>query len=430
GFEQVFTAGLYDDEGRKVEGHGAPEWSLADDTLATIDGDGVFKGLLPGKVELRVKIDGHEGAIVVPVVLRFAQVVVGDKHACGRTLMGEAWCWGQGFHGQLGAGDLGAEAFSRVPLKVAGGLAFTSIAAGAEHTCGVTSTGDVHCWGRNQDGQVGVADVTVAWEPALVSFLPSGAVVGSLSLEGNGSCALTRDSETVSGGIVWCWGSVVEAKQPTEQLFTTRFRSLDIGATHLCAIGRGEGVSELFCWGQNADGQADPAQPGDDVGAPLRLGEIQGTIYASGGSHVCARFKDGKTRCWGNGQAGQIGAGEVVDSAPMTEVSGDHAFTALWASGTQTCGVDAEGAWCWGMNRKGALGLGVDGGDTPVTEPARVSGLSFSSIAPGERMSCGIGIDSLVYCWGSNELGQLGAGSREPSALDPLLVSGQTGEED
>ena len=41
-------------------------------------------------------------------------------------------------------------------------LSFTSVSAGRDHTCGVTTTGDALCWGEDYDGQ--------ATPPAGVSF--------------------------------------------------------------------------------------------------------------------------------------------------------------------------------------------------------------------------------------------------------------------
>ena len=85
--------------------------------------------------------------------LLFDSLAVGQSHACGLTAGGGAYCWGANTIGQLGTGTAGAP--SQVPVAVAGGLAFTSLAAGASHTCGLTAAGAAYCWGNGTSGQLG-----------------------------------------------------------------------------------------------------------------------------------------------------------------------------------------------------------------------------------------------------------------------------------
>jgi alpha-tubulin suppressor-like RCC1 family protein len=90
-----------------------------------------------------------------PVVtaLRFSSIAPGSSHTCAVATSGEAYCWGQGTQGQLGTGNLTSLTAPDVPVQSS--AAFESVSAGSQHSCGITTTGDVQCWGRNNVGQLG-----------------------------------------------------------------------------------------------------------------------------------------------------------------------------------------------------------------------------------------------------------------------------------
>ena len=77
------------------------------------------------------------------------------------------------------------------------------------------------------------------------------------------------------------------------------------------------------------------------------------------------------------------------------------------AGGRHSCALDASGAaFCWGANDQGQLG---DGTRDDHTGPSVVAGeLTFSQLSAGASHSCGVSRDGDAYCWGNNERGQLG----------------------
>jgi alpha-tubulin suppressor-like RCC1 family protein len=88
--------------------------------------------------------------------LRFSTVSAAHDHSCGLTEAGAAYCWGHNDRGQLGTGSVGGPGtFSAVPVPVAGGLQFVTLAARSYHTCAVTAAGEAYCWGDNSSGQLG-----------------------------------------------------------------------------------------------------------------------------------------------------------------------------------------------------------------------------------------------------------------------------------
>ncbi len=71
----------------------------------------------------------------------------GDAHTCGVTPAGLLLCWGDGSAGQLGDGTSGPGHSALLPRSI--GSPYQSVFAGDEHTCAISSTGSLLCWGRS-----------------------------------------------------------------------------------------------------------------------------------------------------------------------------------------------------------------------------------------------------------------------------------------
>jgi hypothetical protein len=78
-----------------------------------------------------------------------------------------------------------------------------------------------------------------------------------------------------------------------------------------------------------------------------------------------------------------------------------------------SCALSTVGeAYCWGANEVAQLG---DDTERSRATPAPVFGrLELATLAVGWRHTCGIDVDGAVWCWGSNDYGQLGVGDRNP----------------
>jgi hypothetical protein len=149
-----------------------------------------------------------------------------------------------------------------------------------------------------------------------------------------------------------------------------------------------------------------------------------GSVSAGIGQHACAVTTAGDAYCWGRNTNGQLGNGSTTDRLTPVAVSGGLTFGMVSAGANEhTCGVTTGGqAWCWGWNNYGEVG---DGTTTTRLAPVAVSGgLTFAAVSGGANgFTCGLTTAGAGYCWGLNNVGQLGDGTTT-ARLTPVAVSG------
>lgn len=338
-------------------------------------------------------------------------------HTCAVNSTGSVYCWGYGANGQLGDNT---STTRNAPVQVTGvgGTGFLANAAtvavggtsgSTGHTCALTTTGTVYCWGYNNTGQLG--DNTITGRPAPVQVLGVGAV-GFLS----NITAIAAGGGTSNNG-------------------TT------------CAV---NSSGSMFCWGDNTNGKlgdntATQRNTPVQVVGSLGLGFLSNiytlsvsSSYSSYG-HVCAVSTTGSVNCFGNNSFGQLGNGTsnvATQSSPVqTWQPGSVAFTQISASNGHSCGISGGAVYCWGANGNGELG---DGTTTARATPVQVKGvgnvgylsgiISVSVTSYGGSSyshTCAVSGSGAAYCWGANANGQLGNGTTTGSSY-PVQVSGLT----
>ena len=338
---------------------------------------------------------------------------------------GVAYCWGYGSNGQLG---IGIQASSSVPMSVlsAGALqgkTFTHIEAGSNHACGIAS-GTAFCWGYNQSGQLGNNTSSSTSTPVAVATTGAlaGKVVTALSVGGNQSCA-------IASGAAYCWGSnasgelgdgtkansYIPVAVDVKLVKTGSTYEITAGYAHVCALTAGT----ANCWGSNGNGQLGNSTF-ENSNVPTSVttkGVLDGksvTAISNFSQNTCV-VANGAAYCWGEGSVGQLGNGGYQNFTTPVAVStsgvlAGKTVTAISVGYRYACAIANGDVYCWGYNFQGQLGNSSkisSAVPVAVTKSDALAGKSVTSLIASYSHTCAIASGS-VYCWGSNESGQLG----------------------
>ena len=328
----------------------------------------------------------------------------GDNHTCARRRDGGVRCWGDN-----GVGPAGRR--HQRPPPVAGGRRVSrdrrcACAPAAATPAPSTARRRCICWGDNRWGQLGDGSTVGLPAPVRVAGVTQ---VLELAAGGDLSCALTRSTALL------CWGDDRQGQVGARGRGAGRRRSPP--ASRRPSIGR---------W-PSPRARRTPAPCGPAArrcaGAPVRTG---GWARAHRGSRRpvrcacrpvwsrCARA--GRTAaaapsiarlwCWGRGDVGQLGTGELGDRPQPVPVRGLTAVGSAGAGGGPRLCASAGDGCCagapaiaartarWAERRCEPAVLGVPDG---VVE-----------IAAGEAHTCARTAAGVIQCWGAGESGQLG----------------------
>jgi alpha-tubulin suppressor-like RCC1 family protein len=332
--------------------------------------------------------------------LRFTSITAGASHSCGLTADSSAYCWGRNEFGQLGDSS---NTDRSTPVLVRGGIAFQQLTAGADHTCGVDGYGTAYCWGQNDVGQAGTGLTGGRNYPVQVMGRQRMKLIAAGAQH---TCATVRHWENEDR--MYCWGhnsggqlgnrEVRSASTPSPAFGTIRYTSIAAGSQHTCGV---SSAGTVFCWGANGRGQlGNGSVTNSNVPFLIRVtGRMTFTSVTVGAAHTCALSSEGEVYCWGENSAGQLGTGKRGYSIMPQRLDRSLRFTALSAGGDATCGVRRDGAlFCWGSNAAGQFG--TDSSTGSLAPIPVLPGIALTTVALGRAHACGLQADGAAYCWG------------------------------
>ena len=290
-------------------------------------------------------------------------VAAGDGHSVALTVDGKLYTTGSNRWGQVGVGESGRDE-NYLPIHKTSWTQVCSestvegvpdkwkaIAAGYNHTVGISADGELFTWGENRYGELG-----------------------------NGTSGWDTEVDTPSQiGTDTDWDTVVSCTH------------------HNLALKEN---GELWAWGSNRFGQLGNGESGGTSpyylveNSPIQIGEdTDWEMVAVGGGHSLALKGERKLYAWGANGIGQLGDGTTTSKSTPTAIGNDE-WKTIDAGGWHSLGVKEDGdIYTWGRNGEYQLG---DGTTNAKNEPDKIDGKDGVIVAGGGRYSLGV-FDALPW---------------------------------
>lgn len=336
---------------------------------------------------------GDQGGVDLENIIA---ITTGHSHACAIDSARAVYCWGnnQTNTGVLGNGNT-ILAASHTPVRVLRGEQSSSsayledavdIGSGYNHTCVLTTSKTVFCWGSSGQGRLGVGDTTIRTTPSQVIGGEQGGAtlidVRQLSVGFREVCAVTEDDE------LYCWGDKnatgsslagaatsprrTEAGEQGAHAYLQNVKMVATSWNETCAVLH-DGT--VYCWGQTATHNMGHDQmaglnhllPMKVLAGEQTTGSVGGYLgdikfITAGIRNRCAVTNQNEALCWG----------QVFSAHPTYVLAGDQGsgrfknILSIKYSALNICAFDSDRKpYCWLYNSQGQLGQGfADGGYT------------------------------------------------------------------
>jgi alpha-tubulin suppressor-like RCC1 family protein len=391
--------------------------------------------------------------------------------SCVLRANGQVDCWGRGQDGELGDGLMhhtddcrrtageGMVDCSRVATTVAlPGPASAIFSRGSIQNCAILETsGETWCWGgqfyrlgstlehtRFMPEHVAIAGTAIA--DHAVQLAPSFSNLCWIAQDTTVQCIGAGSGGRLGNGSFSDTTTPVNVLMPDGTTNMTGVLELDQSSGHACA----RTADHLYCWGNNHYAQLGVDATGhstcgaapntyDCSNIPIEVTGVTASTITDiqlGGDFACVLHSTGHVQCWGGGQTGGLGTGDIHETTAPVEPMGLTAVTELRVVDGNACAVQGGSVLCWGPADVGQIGDGSmahastpcinsDGNpyDCQLTPTAVMGMTGVSHIAVGEGHSCALKTNGEVWCWGMSLRYQLGDQMRPDPQFAPVRVT-------
>jgi len=340
------------------------------------------------------------------------------------------------------------------------------ITAGCWHTCALLTDGGVKCWGLNNWGQVHACSRVCASTASFVSpadptraGMPDQLGYEDKTDRGRSASEMGDNLPLVDVGAGRTVREVVAGSHSTFALLASG-RAVGWGRNDVGQLGYGHWST----WGDESNEMGSPYLETIDFGSrcvdgtcldgtPLRVlqivagGDDPGGALGSqtGMGHTCALLDDGNgqnglMKCFGFNSMAQLGIeqyqdqgdelGEMGNNLPFVDAGSGTTIEAVGVGDRFTCVAVAVtgsqgGVKCWGTNENGQLGIGSRfprggsmGDSIAFTDIGNLSlHGAVRQVVSGTSHSCALLVTGKLKCWGKG--GRLGNGNGHDVGDEP-----------
>ncbi|WP_338636568.1 hypothetical protein [Spirobacillus cienkowskii] len=415
---------------------------------------------------------------------QYLSVAVGQNHACAVTKDSKVECWGDNTFGQVGVNPRNKHYFHK-PQKLLSSqenfnnLKFKNVVATNFSTCVIDENNKLYCFGDNTFGQLGgepkfntIPINFLGNQTRYIQFEPRAPYS-----EWNQNVAMVTGNDKTTCSInntdssILCWGFIdknkyqnlsmgtvakcgisiygdrllcdgkldktnsIERKQhlpwvlPTQTPWASKESYEQISMNSYIACGVTKGAEQnLACWDYEAttdrsDLYAFPETTFKD-NSPIVPFKVEKVVV--GTKHICLiRSFDNALFCSGDNSYGQLGNSNYnstnllkefeevkinkVSIVNENEQETKIKFKDIALTFNTTCALTEDNdVYCFGSNNFGELGV-KKGLFNSVSTPQKIENFKLENIYGGLNHFCGFGVTnqtSKLYCWGDNTFGQ------------------------
>eukprot|EP01084_Bolivina_argentea_P317632 550745_1 len=398
------------------------------------------------------------------------EIVAGKyDHVCVLYEYNGVKCWGNNFDGQLGYADTynrgdspNEMGYNLMPIDLGNNFNLTQITAGMYHSCSLSESKTVKCWGHNYYGQLGLGDQNDRGDGP--DEMGDNLLTVDLGNDFETSLIASGWRHTCSLSVhhtVKCWGDNlfgglgygdtnkrgVSSDEMGDNLLTINVGNnfnvtgIAVGRYHTCVLSE---YGSVKCWGYNKYGQLGYGDTENRGGALNEMGDNLLTIDLGNGFnvtqitlgeyHTCALSEYSSVKCWGYNVLGQLGYGDTTNRGDVSNEMGDNLMpidlgndfnykvAQITTGEHHTCALsESNTVKCWGSNDYGQLGLGDQNnrggghdemGDNLFTVDLG-NNFNVTQITAGGHTTCALSEYNTIKCWGENNNGQLGYGDTD-----------------
>ncbi len=266
------------------------DFALGGHNICVVDTDGNLE--CTTRFEPEIYLPPDDGTL-------YSSVSSGDAHSCAITQSGELRCWGMNNFGQLDAPTSAVD--------------FVSVETSEVHSCAIDANMQAFCWGLNTNGQTNVPEPNTGFV--------------SLELSAIVSCGTKESGETV------CWSSVenVTNNIPENPAYTDLAIGEGADPSQACGVTE-DGL--IDCWFSNQFAVDLP------TGGPYALIESNGVIFCA---LTTAGLLDCTARTFSNSTEFETRVAALLDGVSAFPPLVDFEISRRAFPSPNICGLTIEG---------------------------------------------------------------------------------------